>query len=360
MTFPAVIRGRINPSFHGRLVGAEPITADKSGLTYTIGLDISTVSETTSVPDLTAFKALVRVGDDNEMTAIPLSDLPSGATSWDDIQDKPTLLPETRQINTTAPLTGGGDLSADRTLSLTANGITYDLIQQVAASKLLGNATGSTANAAEIGLTSGHLAFSGSNIGLANTAVSAGSYTNASITVDAQGRLTAASSGSVSGLQITRMTRLTLSGTEQGWTTIPAGTFKIDLGFEGISTNGTALPLIQLGDSGGYETSGYIGADTYLPNGAANVSAVMSSGFALTAAMAATMAFSGNASLFLSDTSANTWTFSSNTGRSDAAVALLSGGHKSLSATLDRIRIITANGTDTFDAGAISAICWHT
>jgi hypothetical protein len=51
-----------------------------------------------------------------------------------------------RLLSTAAPLTGGGDLTADRTLSIQNNGIGYGLLAQAPAHVFVGNNTGSTAN----------------------------------------------------------------------------------------------------------------------------------------------------------------------------------------------------------------------
>lgn len=61
-----------------------------------------------------------------------------------------TVVYEARAINTTSPLAGGGNLSADRTLSINANGIDNTLIRQGVARSVIGVTGNATANVADI------------------------------------------------------------------------------------------------------------------------------------------------------------------------------------------------------------------
>ena len=141
------------------------------------------------------------------------------------------------------------------------------------------------------------------------------------------------------------------SGTSIDFTSIPAGTKRITVMFYGVSTNGASPVQIQLGDSGGIETTGYLGATSRSGSiSAANNSA----GFLFEDAGSASIVRHGSLTLCLLSSSGNIWTANGNIGRSDTANVWSQGGSKPLSATLDRVRITTAGGTDTFDAGTVN------
>ena len=145
------------------------------------------------------------------------------------------------------------------------------------------------------------------------------------------------------------------SGTSIDFTSIPSWVRRITVMFSGMSANGTSLPQIQIG-SGSFVTSGYISAVTNIQN-TTSYSAFPTTGFGLFVAAnySATTPLTGV--IVLTNISGNTWLCSGTVCRTDTATtAGTATGSLSLSGTLDRVRITTVNGTDTFDAGSINII----
>jgi len=119
--------------------------------------------------------------------------------------------------------------------------------------------------------------------------------------------------------------------------------------FSGVSTSGTSNFLVQLG-AGSVTTSGY--TSMVQSSGTAIVS---TAGFIVTLAVTAAYNYSGLIPILT--LGSNIWASSSIVGASNAAGAVSSsGGNITLGGTLDRIRITTVNGTDTFDAGTINIL----
>ncbi len=152
------------------------------------------------------------------------------------------------------------------------------------------------------------------------------------------------------GVLTSSTSQATTSGTSKDFTGIPSWVKRITVMFSGVSTNGTSNYQIQLGDSGGIETSGYTGcavtpATTFVYN---------SAGLLLTGLIVASSINEGI--IIITNISGNTWVSSGVIAASASGYLGNSAGSKTLSATLDRIRITTANGTDTFDAGSINIL----
>jgi hypothetical protein len=142
------------------------------------------------------------------------------------------------------------------------------------------------------------------------------------------------------------------SGTSIDFTGIPSWVKRVTVMFSGVSTNGTSDLLIQLGDSGGFETTGYTSSS--MAGAATVINADSTAGFIIQSASTAAFVLSGN--MIINLLSGNSWVQSHVVDRSDTPAIRVGGGSKTLSATLDRVRITTVNGTDTFDAGSINIL----
>ena len=141
------------------------------------------------------------------------------------------------------------------------------------------------------------------------------------------------------------------SGTSIDFTGIPAGVKRITVMFQGVSTNGTSRVMLQLG-AGSVTTTGYISSATQSTS--ASSSASNTTGFIVDDITNIAGVRQGHVIFTL--LGSNTWIESSVMGRSDSTGTNVSGGYIALSGTLDRVRITTVGGTDTFDAGSINIL----
>jgi hypothetical protein len=134
------------------------------------------------------------------------------------------------------------------------------------------------------------------------------------------------------------------------FTGIPSWVKRITVMFQGVSSNSTSLWLLQLGTSSGVTTSGYLGRVRDL----GSVTSAYSAGFTL-------LTDSTNGAILhgliqVVTLGSNNFAMSGILSRSDGANQYISGGSITLGGTLDRVRITTVIGTETFDAGSINIL----
>lgn len=141
------------------------------------------------------------------------------------------------------------------------------------------------------------------------------------------------------------------TGTAVDFTGIPSWVKRITVMFAGVSTSGTSFGIVQLGDAEGVENTGYSSVRWGIA-GTSPFSNNITNGLAAFGGTAADLA---SGQLFINLVSSTIWVASGSV-YSAATTGISHAGSKTLSTTLDRIRITTVNGTDTFDSGIINLL----
>ena len=247
----------------------------------------------------------------------------------------------------TNTLNAGGLVTANNTSAMTA--IVPFTIGQVAVVTSSGSVTagsfviGSTYTITSVGTTSFTAIGAASNtVGVSFTATGVGSGTG-----------TATLNSFTAGSSVKASTAVaSTSGTAIDFTSIPSYAKRITVMFNAVSTSGTSVPIIQIGTSSGPTVTGYNGTSINSVVGGTLSGSTSTIGFPFRSTSASASLYG---SCTISNLNGNNWVCSGVFNDSSSAIITISGG-VTLAATLDRVRLTTTNGTDTFDAGSINIL----
>jgi hypothetical protein len=177
-----------------------------------------------------------------------------------------------------------------------------------------------------------------------------GAVTLAAPAVAGTNTLTLLAATATSSVNVLGTAVASTSGTSIDFTALPSWVKRITVMLQGISTSGTSNYQIQLG-AGSFTTTGYV-------SNCANIAAsptfnAVTSGFLFNNNVTAADIYSGTT--IINNISGNNWVACGTLFRPSVA-AFVSTGNLALGGTLDRVRITTVNGTDTFDAGSVNIL----
>jgi len=141
------------------------------------------------------------------------------------------------------------------------------------------------------------------------------------------------------------------SGTSIDFTGIPSYVKRVTVMFSEVSTNGTSNYLVRIGNTT-FTVTGYVSTMTYVNIGAnSSTGDTDTTGFRLTKDTSAATSFSGVMLICLLSNYVYVAGFN---GIGNGGPTFQGGGVLNLGSVLDRVRITTVNGTDTFDTGSVN------
>jgi hypothetical protein len=138
------------------------------------------------------------------------------------------------------------------------------------------------------------------------------------------------------------------SGTSIDFTSIPSWVRRITVLFSEVSLSGTDNILVQIGTGGGIESTVYDSSSGYTQDSAVEIDS-STGGFVWRLSNSARYA---TGRMTIEKFNGNTWV-AAHAGQAGSGATVTGGGSKTLSGTLDRVRILTT-GTNTFDAGSVN------
>jgi len=157
----------------------------------------------------------------------------------------------------------------------------------------------------------------------------------------------------IEGGAITSGTVVSVSGTTVDFTSIPSWVKRITIAMQSISTSGSSSYILRIGNTT-FTTTGYVSVMNYVAITAnSSTGDTSTTGFLLTKDGSSSFAFTALATIVLQSSGFYICTF---TGMNSAGPGFFGTGHLNLGSVLDRVRLTTVNGTDTFDAGSINIL----
>ena len=145
------------------------------------------------------------------------------------------------------------------------------------------------------------------------------------------------------------------SGTSIDFTGLPSWIKRITVLFQSVSTGTASNPPLAflLGTSGGFASSGYLTSTGSISGaGAVNTVSNITTNFQFIQPSSA--ANSAHGKIVFENISGNIWVGTGSLAQSDVGRLSWVTGSITLSGVLDRVRMTTVGGTDTFDAGSIN------
>ncbi len=137
----------------------------------------------------------------------------------------------------------------------------------------------------------------------------------------------------------------TTSGTAIDFTGIPSGVNRVTLNLFTVRTDQNKRLLVQLGDSGGIEATGYIASSAHTAGGQYSTD-----GFPISRTVASNFT---SGIMILTRVTGNQWASTHSTTRDTSGTGAFGGGHKTLTGELTQLRL-TRSTSGNFDQGKVS------